>query len=348
MKKNLLQIIFLFVVSVGLYLYASQEVEAYLISPVLIDKEYEAGQVYTGTFKVFFRGEDNDVLYLYTDSLDFEDVSSSQFSPKLDPNENTLANWITFDRESVSKPEGDLDDGENYTEVGYTITVPNDAPPKGHYAVIVVAETPEEGSGESSQVSVGIELALQLYAIVPGEEEYDASLEYFKIKDDQKLFGHLPTEFETLFRNDGNVHIIPRGNIEIFKKGEKEATIALNPSQKRVFPGKSRLYENIWSEEGIEEMEDGEEIMKTKEDLPETFFEHVIYEAKNFRFGKYTARLQGHHGPQPPYDKSVEFWVIPWHLITVVVGAVGVLIVVGRLTKGGKKKEKKESGGKKK
>lgn len=350
MRKLLLSFIsFAAIGVVGLI--AAQPVHAHIISPPISDEIYTPGNSYTGSFTIFFTEQDPNELFLTIAKMEINDVTGAKRAVAVAPSESALANWTGLDRLSVTKPAGTTyTNGDNAVEVNYVVDVPADASPGGEYAVILVSNVPrepeilEDGTAVFTGLGVGGDVTYQMIAQVEGDIVYQTSLVDFRTKDNQWLFPHLPVDFEAVFQNGGNVHVIPRGNIEVFQGG-KIATITLNPGQLRTFPNTSRVYERVWSNEGIEDMEDQALIDETRANLPETFFEHVIYEIQYFRIGQFTAQLQGFAGNQPPYADEVTFWVIPWHLIIVIIVAIVLLYLVYRVRKqfGGTKYVSKSS-----
>ncbi len=317
-------------------------VKAIIVSPPILDVNLKRGDFIEGKFSVFFKEEDPETFYLYIKQSKYEGEKPTLDLVDPDPEENTLANWITLDKTQIFKPATiGVTNGDNVVDVGYQIQVPVDAPAGSHYAGILVTQAPPDVDGSGAQIAIGGEVVYQLLINIDEEKINDTSLTFFRTKNNQKLFAHLPVRFETGFENKGNVHVIPAANIEIFKNGKKIDNIELNPGLNRVFPGKSKMYENIWSEENIEELRDSLEIKKQEDSLPKTFFEHVIYEIKNFRIGQFKAEIQGFAGTNPPYKDSVTFWVLPYHLIIVIAVPILILILLLLIKRSLKKRSRK-------
>lgn len=330
-SKVFLGLMLLVIVS-SVFLTFARNTSAAIISPPFSDEIFTAGNSYTGSFTIFFTEQDPNVLYLSLAKMEINDVTGAKRAVFVDSSEPTLANWVGLDRTSVTKPEGvTYTNGDNAVLVNYVVDVPRTASPGGTYAVVIVSNVPlniqpgQEIDQIDTGVGVGADITYQMIAFVDGDVVYRATMSDFRTKDNQWLFPHLPVQFETVFQNGGNVHVIPRGNIEIFQGG-KIANIALNSNQLRVFPDKTRLFQNVWSEEGIEEMTDKIQIQEAYDSLPDSFFEHVLYEIQNFRIGQYTAKLQGFAGKQQ-FGGEVTFWIIPWHLLLTIL--VIVLVIYG-------------------
>ncbi len=287
----------------------SNGVHAFLISPPHQEVELTPGETFEGRIKVSFTKEDADTLYLSIKKLEVEKETGTKRIGVVDPEENGIINWLELETPEIQKPKNlTYKNGDNIVPVGYTINVPENAPPGGNYAVIVVSQTnPSDAESGTFGLSFGLELTHQILGTVVGEKDYNTELIEFSTKNNQRLFPYIPVDFITSFKNNGNIHVIPKGHIEIFNySGEKIETITINEQLLRVFPQNSRTYLNTW---GIRPAEE--------ETTKKTFTENVMHEIKNFQIGKYTAEIQGYAGNQPPFKSSVQFWVIPWHLLSI-------------------------------
>ncbi|MEP7104053.1 MAG: hypothetical protein ABI721_05075 [Candidatus Dojkabacteria bacterium] len=316
---------------------------ALVISPPIIDLNIDRSQSYSGEFSVIFKQDDPSVFYLYLKKLDFEDFTNNQITTDPLPDEQTLANWTVLENTSVNKPEVmGVVNGDNVVPVKYTVSIPADAPPGAHYAQIIVSQKSPEELGPNSQVSLGAEVGYQILVNLKGDRDYDTKLVSFKLKGDVSILPTLPASFETTFQNDGNVYVTPNANIEIFAGGTKIDNITLNSKFYRIFPGKTKTYQNTWSEENIEELQDQAQIDSVVSSLPKDFMSYVSYEVSHFRIGIYNADLGGFAGAQAPFKSSVTFIVIPYHLLLVLLGLVVLFYIVYRLGKRGSDSTKRK------
>ncbi len=326
--KYLKKVLFIFAIFTILF---SKQTYAAILSPPFSDIVYERGKSYDGSFTVYFREGDPDTLYLSKTKLKILDDGKKKVVDS-GSGDNTLANWMSLKKSKVTRSEADKGNG---VKVSYTVDVPNDAAPGGHYAGVIVSAKPnEENAGEEeSKVSIGSDLVYQLLANIEGDQVNKTKLIDFRTKDNQKFFSHLPVYFETTFESNGNIHVVPVGNIEMYKGERKAGTVAFNKTELRIFPGKKRTFEDVWAEEmavpeGAEENAPKELPENWKDELPETFWEHCLYELNNFKFGKYEARLGGFSGNQPAFQMSTSFWIIPWHILLVVLAVVFVILTL--------------------
>jgi hypothetical protein len=199
----------------------------------------------------------------------------------------SLAQWVTPTPSSFSlKPGAER-------EVTFSINVPKDAEPGGHYCSVLVkmgGETKTEGSGASVSSRVGSLILLR----VSGNVKEEASVESFTTNEN--YYEKSPINFELRVKNAGNNHIRPKGTIVITNIfGQKVTEIPLN---------------------GMNVLPDAIRKMDTK------------WEFSASLASRYTATLVANYGQQnKPLSESVSFWVFPKYL-GYVVGGVLVLIII--------------------
>lgn len=178
------------------------------------------------------------------------------------------------------------------------VSIPSDATPGGLYGAILVSSHPSltpaqiEKEKAKGQIQLVSRLASLFFIRVRGDVIEDG---FFKeLKTNKKYYEKGPIPFELLFENNGNVHLLPYGIIEIYNVSNKKVDeIELNPWF--ILPDSLRSREANWE--------------------------------KGFLFGKYKALASVNRGYQDIIDqKSVEFWVIPWKII--LAGLAGLFLIV--------------------
>lgn len=184
-----------------------------------------------------------------------------------------------------------------------TITVPQNASPGGHYAVIRFTATPPELKGQG--VSLSASLGSLMLVTVKGPTTEKLSVAEFSVNKQGKdnnlapssLFESTPLTFVERLKNDGNVHEQPVGTITVTDMfGHKVAGLNVNLERRNILPASTR---------------------KFTEPLDKT----VI--GNKHLFGHYTATLHLTYGNnKQPLDAKVSFWIIPWKLIA------GIIIVL--------------------
>ncbi|MFC1751154.1 hypothetical protein ACFL2V_20400 [Pseudomonadota bacterium] len=203
-----------------------------------------------------------------------EDESDTQYS---------LKSWIeTSSQNLVVQPNEEV-------SFPFSIIVPKDAEPGGHYASILfqIGGEPIEGV-TNVQHRVGALVLLR----VSGNVEEEGLVESFSAPAYSKSG---PVNFELRVKNNGTTHIRPNGTIIITNLfGKKIEEIPLNGLN--VFPGVIRKMETEWTRENI--------------------------------LGHYTATLVATYGQQNlPLTAAVKFTVIsPISAVLLIVGALAALI----------------------
>ena len=185
----------------------------------------------------------------------------------------SLARWIRADPSEFT-----LEPREQKF-VDFYIEVPKNAEPGGHYGSILPSIT-----GVISQEETGIATSLRVGSLVlltiSGEVTESLKVAEFSAPSFSE-YG--PINFILRFRNEGTVHVRPKGFVTIADwRGKKVADIEF--SQLNVIPGAIRKITAIWG--------------------------------KKWLIGRFTATLVGSYGtsntPIEPY--VITFWSFPWKI----------------------------------
>lgn len=139
-----------------------------------------------------------------------------------------LAKWLSL-------PGGDSIIIANRQTVKVKVNVANrpDLSPGGHYGAIIVTTEPEFSTPKST-VSVNQQLVSLLFVKKLGGEIYSMQLE----ASNYKSIANIPNEFTSTFKNTGNVHVVPRGYIEITDpQGKLIAKGTINQDSLNILPG---------------------------------------------------------------------------------------------------------------
>ena len=184
------------------------------------------------------------------------------------PFESSLSDWITIQNQSFT-----LTSLGQVEEVTFTINVPTNAEPGGHFAAVLLGNNLGEQSLEEFQNSgtpglgINSELGPLIFLTVSGEisKNIDLSNIYTRnIKgDESSFFTNPPVEVVAEFQNTGNVHVIPRGVVTIHRGGKENlinpiASYQLNPDRNAILPNSSREFVIRWGDNDTEdETEEG-------------------------------------------------------------------------------------------
>ncbi len=152
------------------------------------------------------------------------------------PDKYDLANWMSL-------PDGNkLNIGANKTAV-VKVNIANrkDLAPGGHYGAAIITTTPVGTSNKD--VSLNQQLVSLMFIKKTGGENYDLHLDSMT----PNAWSKLPESIKLDFRNDGNVHVVPRGFVEIRDpKNNLVAKAILNPDSMYILPEKDRSLTSIF------------------------------------------------------------------------------------------------------
>jgi hypothetical protein len=289
-----------------------QNVFALTISPPMYELGGARGQDLRTGLKIFNETEKPGTFYFEVQNFSAQGEEGEPDFSQMD-NEQGLATWIETP-ESIYVEPGEL------KKVDFTIRVPNDADPGGHYAVIFLSSSPPAKQGVGS-VGMASKIGALVLLRIEGDVKEQGELIEFSIENSRFAYEHLPIGFSVRIRNNGTVHIKPAGTIKITNFfGKKTAEILVNiakdPNGKlmpvgNILPQGARKFESIWTGSGSEKS-------------PKGFLEKVKHEKDNFAMGRYTADLDLEYGliERKSIKSQLVFWVFPWHLILAISSAV--------------------------
>lgn len=198
----------------------------------------------------------------------------------------SLAAWV-----NLSETQFTLAPAEQKI-VDFTVNVPLDGEPGGHYGSILAVASPPEvlaGGGSGIAQKVGSLILLS----VAGEVTEQLSVKEFSTAT---FFEKPPIDFILRFENKGTVHVRPRGFVSITNMfGKKEVDIPF--PQKNVLPASIRKIDVRW-------------------DPP-------------LAIGKYTATLVANYGTEnTPLVSTFVFWVFPWKLALLIFVVLVIVITL--------------------
>jgi len=201
----------------------------------------------------------------------------------------SLAKWIKVEPETF-----DLEP-HSQKMVSFTISVPLEGEPGGHYGTILASMV---GGGMPGGPVVVQKVGALLLLQVTGEIE---ELLWLKSFEAPSFSEYGPIKLVSRFENQGTVHLRPRGFISITNWLGKEVA-NLPFAQRNVLPNSIRKIETTWDEHWL--------------------------------FGKYTATLAAIYGSaNEPLSGVINFWVIPWKIVSGIVLALLLLLIFLYLTR---------------
>jgi hypothetical protein len=276
---------------------SAQEALSLSVSPTIFDMSANPGQEWTSSVRVI--NPNPNELTVFAEVVNFSpdgEAGQGRFLP-LDDNSDgsTLAEWISVTSEEIVIPP------EQTEEVPFTIQVPENAAPGGHFAAVLIGTRPPKG--EQTQVATSQIVTTLLFLRVTGEVVESGSIRSFRAES--TVFERPEVGFELRFENDGNVHILPQGEIEIFNMwGQTRGVIPINRSNLfgNVLPESVRKYRFTWSGEwSIADI------------------------------GRYTAIASlayGEEGTRQFASDETSFWIIPWRIVLGIIFTIILLVMI--------------------
>ena len=260
------------------------------LTPPLFQLSLLPGATWSSTLRFTNNNSYDLVIAAFTQNFRATEDAGVLFSPVgTVPGANAyeLATWITPQGGAITVKHGST------INIPFTIAIPQNAEPGGHYAAIIVGTTPTHGG--DGEVSVGAQLSSLVLVRVIGDV-----LERGMIEDFASAHAIVQTQaaaFTLQFQNTGNVHVAPQGDIRITNMfGRERGRIAIDGSNPfgNVLPNSSRKFVFDWKGE-------------------RNFFD----------IGRYTARVSltfGDNETRHVYY-TAHFFVLPWIPFSVILGS---------------------------
>ncbi len=303
MTSNLLKTLLLCLVIQFFLPAASQAQESVTlsISPTLYDMSAEPGQEWKSTLKIINVNKFD--LTVYAEVVNFTprgEGGDGRFIPieKAEATGATLAEWFTISSDPITISR------EQSIEIPFSVKVPEDASPGGHFAAILVGTKPPESVSGQARLQTAQVVTSLFFAKVAGDVVEAGNIREFLTT--KSLLGTPEVTFSLRFENKGNVHLQPRGDIKIFNMwGEERGTIPINQYTNfgNVLPDSIRKFLFTWKGEW------------SPSDI-----------------GRYTAIATLGYGSDEKKFTSAEtvFWVLPLKFMSLVM--IGLVLFFGLLT----------------
>lgn len=283
--------LFIFIILFCLPLVKPASADGIKVSPSIVEKTIAPGEVFAQAISITNESPSNMRIYIFLRDFtaDGEDGSPKLLVPGSSQG-SYMSSWISdYEAKGVDIPAGA---SHNFN---FKIAVPKDVGPGGYYGALVFGTKAEDirlNSGDKGAASAISQQAGALLLLqAPGNANESASIRDFFT--DKSVY-NMPfnVNFTTRVENQGNVHIKPRGIVQISNMFDKEvATVKINDIGANVLPKSIRKFNSSWSD-------------KTG-------------------FGRYKATLAMTYGMsienggngQQSLTSVLFFWVIPWKIV---------------------------------
>ena len=259
-------------------------------SPIKFDLNLDPGQ--TSNHQVVIENKSDDPLTYYVTLADIESINENGdavFSESPLNNQYALASWIRASKTQVTI------DPKSSEAFSFSIAVPKDAEPGGHFGAVFITTTPpEKAAGTGSKVITRTGPVV----LVRVSGDVEEALSISSIKTDKSMYESGPVSIEARLENSGSVHLTPAGDIIVRNMfGNEVSRESFNNSALSVLPGAVRSFVGKFNPE--------------------------------FGFGKYTVEVIASYGLKNDIvSSSTSFWVIPWKALSVAGLAIAVVVML--------------------
>ncbi len=207
---------------------------------------------------------------------------------------DSLGAWIEISKEPVTIEAG------KSAQIEFTVRVPQNADPGGHYAAIMIGPS-NESSGEGSYMKVSSFVTSLLFVKIKGEITESGRIREFTAA--QSLYQKPEANFVLRFENTGNTHLRPQGSITLYNMwGKERGEVLINEKSNfgNVLPRSIRRFEFAWS---------GEESV--------------------LDIGRYSAVVTLAYGDDGRQNISAKtyFWVVPIVPVSITLGTLLLIIL---------------------
>lgn len=276
------------------------------ITPPLFQLTIGPGESWASTIKVV-NSNSYDVT-LYSSVMNFSSEGENgqgRLTPVIrkesGENSNTLAEWIQVSAEPFLVPK------EKSYEVPFSIQIPKDAPPGGHYAAVLIGTEPLTGGVEGAAMTVSSQISSLFFVRIKGDTKESGRIQSLKAEHYFYFHQNPEVKLSLQFKNDGNVHLQPKGEIDIFSMwGKKMASIPVNQKTSfgNVLPNSTRTYEFIWQAD-----------------------ESIL----DFGFYKAIATITFGEDEHQNEDITTSFWIVPLKPLLILIGIFLIFIFITTL-----------------
>ncbi len=311
-KKTFLYLTIIFVL---VFLNNIKTSEAMTVTPVRYEIKGNPGE--TLIEEMMIMNEDPVPVTYYSSFANFEAQGETGSASFVEPVDD-IGTWIETEK-SVSLIPGEQ------RSVSYSIKIPENAEPGGHFGVIFWGTSP--GVGENGeQLSVSAQTGILILLSVSGDVKEEAGLLDFLKKDNKFWYNSLPVTFTYRFKNDGGDRIKPTGFIRIsntlFIPTKK---LDANPVNGNILPASTRKFVVDW----VKYTEPKNTVAPTS--VIKNFFHKAYYQWKNFAVGLYSAKLDITYGLQEKnVNKTVFFFVFPWQMLICLIIIITIIFFTGK------------------
>ena len=199
----------------------------------------------------------------------------------------SLASWIRV------APKQIMVGAEQTQNLDLIVSVPADALPGGHYAMVTYSPVTESTLSKGTGAAINPTVGSLIYLKVIGDITEAVNLKEFKVDKNFKDYG--PTQIRAEIENLGDIHLRPTGKLTV-TNWLKDEVFSQELEEKNIFPFASRTYS--WTVPG------------------------------KWHLGRYAAKLSAQAGDAAiPLSGLIYFWIVPVKELALIAAALVVIII---------------------
>ena len=229
--------------------YAQEGSLSITVTPSLFQLSIGPGESWSSSVKIVNNNQ-YDATY-YAQVLDFEaagEDGAAKYIPIISrvsskPIPYSLASWMSVPQVPMTIKAG------HSQEVPFTLHIPENAEPGGHYAAILVGSKPQ-GSLTSTGAKISSYVSSLLFVRIKGDIIESGRIREFSTR--QSIYQEPSADFSLRFENTGNTHVRPEGDITIYNMwGKERGKILINEDSNfgNVLPKSLRRFKFSWQGE---------------------------------------------------------------------------------------------------
>jgi hypothetical protein len=260
------------------------------VEPALFEQAVNPGDRFSTSITITNSGSASQQFTVGIQDISGVDQNSQPIFSSSSASAYGLSSWVQLGATTVTVPSG------GSVVVPFTIVVPENVGPGGHYGAIFISSSRVRpifnGSGVGYEVGALIELR------IAGDATEQAEVKEFST--DAALYQSPSVKFNATIANEGNVLLQPHGPIDVTNMfGQRVGSVIVNDQGASVFPGATRSFATSWI-------------------------------GSSFAFGQFSAVMTLDYGDtvNKNISASTSFWVIPVVPIIVVLASIIFFILI--------------------
>ena len=276
-------------------------VNAAAIAPSVIEVSAARGEVVNQVIQVINVGATEQKYYLGVMKFEPKDDTGTPRFLSYEDDHDGLPLWINFPVKQVTVP------ANTKVDVPFQIVLPDDIASGGYYGAVTVSQAPSEVVATNGAV-VEAKTASLVLLTVEGETVEKAALLDFSTE-----VGAATLAYEYRIQNQGNVHVLPEGMVQVKNLlGMTAFDADANSGNGRVLPSSTRHYKGGAGEQG-------------------GYLERAMWQIRHLAVGPMSAELSLTYGNSEELMAETSGWFpMPWEGISAMITGAIVLILMGR------------------